>query len=1157
LNGKPLFLFFFLFLSGVLLYAQSPAPSAPESPPSGGLTAEFVLERDIATSSLAELADWCRSLGLSEAGGREELAARIRTHYKIGLPEETPGAADAGEKGPAGAEAGAGAAAEGTEAETAGAAKETEGTAEAETELSPDGMAEEEAVKKEPLLITIESAKTTEYFTVEAVNENYVRLRGSVSVALKDGEIIHRIKAGELLYNRTRNIMSASGGVEYMKEDGDTTETFRGGGITVDLDTWSTVFMEGVSDREITEGESRYRFAGEVISRSGEDSTVLRHARISNADNEEAYWSINASTLWLLPSSDWAVFNAVLKVGEIPVLYLPYFYYPADEIVFHPVIGYRSRESTFLQTTTYLLGRPKAESSSESSISTIMGSGAGMEKKLEGVFLRSTGKKARDENEVRLSLLADAYINLGLYLGTELAVPARAPFGEINLSAGIGFSRDIVPVGAGYTPFAPAYDGTSVWNSSRLFSLGVPFRYRLNTSGSVNGSQGPIGSASLLWDFPFYSDPVVDKDFLHRSEDSDLLTLIQSGTTPDLATYTDSLGSYVWSLNGNITLSLPSLSPYITSLSLSSATSSLSFSSRTNSDKTNPSHPSYAPYSPDASFFFPQKFTVYSLSASISGTPLTIGKTAQVPGDPVEDSLKGLGTPVSPWAAETGGETEKTDTQRDALSLNPPEISRTAETIIGAGNTLTLDYNLNPAAASEIDFNASRWNKPDDIDWGDRASQLFTFRADGNLGLTFSENRELYTTGIRFYGASSWQEYTYLNTNAALDTAAAKQQAHSMTYFNSSAEYTLAVKPFYKNSVWENTSFQYTLKGLLGKTNYDPLGDSWSFENGGWNRDDIEIHRLQANINASVLEKTQTLLLTADLPPEESALGADATARIWISETNARTRVRDPFTDPLCEPLYVTETLNFSDRISLQQYAIYDPEYSDFTILTTGLNLWEFTASFTATRGKSYRLENGNTPGIPSGWYENTGETLNPQELRLAYNKTFSTEESGPFVFSLSVNTGLSFDLRRYTYSKFTFNLGVTATINRFLDVSLSSISENAEIYRYIQDIPFFETGVEVPGEKNPLLDLIDSFRFDDTSRRTSSGFKLKSFDLKLIHHLGDWDATLGVTLTPELDRASFPPSYIFNPVISFVIQWKPISAIKTDMNYDKDGFRY
>jgi hypothetical protein len=52
---------------------------------------------------------------------------------------------------------------------------------------------------------------------------------------------------------------------------------------------------------------------------------------------------------------------------------------------------------------------------------------------------------------------------------------------------------------------------------------------------------------------------------------------------------------------------------------------------------------------------------------------------------------------------------------------------------------------------------------------------------------------------------------------------------------------------------------------------------------------------------------------------------------------------------------------------------------------------------------------------------------------------------------------------------------------------------------------------------------------------------------------MGDWNATLGITLSPYLDQGVTPFSYKFNTQISFVVQWLPISEIKTDIAIDKD----
>jgi hypothetical protein len=521
---------------------------------------------------------------------------------------------------------------------------------------------------------------------------------------------------------------------------------------------------------------------------------------------------------------------------------------------------------------------------------------------------------------------------------------------------------------------------------------------------------------------------------------------------------------------------------------------------------------------------------------------MTLGASGNLPRqNGAEGNFPGFEGFIPPWD-------EKTKYSREIPNeeLRPPEISRTSAARVWGGQKLVLDYRINPSGASELQFDAADWHNRSDIEW-DFVSQLYTVRADGNLGLTLSEKRDIYTTSLRLYGASSWQDYSFIDLPAA-EAKTLREQAHSINKISSSAEYNLTLRPFYGSEVWSTTNFQYTLRGILTQTQYDRASDSWNWVNGSWNKEDIEIHRVQANFYAQVMEKTQSLLLSADLPPEESSVSGDATLRAWISETNARSRIREPFEDPFYEPVYLTETFRFHDKVSLRQYAVYTPELSDWTALTTSLSFWDLTASFTATRSKSYVLDT--SPGT-SGWHEQSSEErLNPQELRINYNKAVSSDTNKKLSMGFKVDSGLTFDLQRYTYSKFTFSLNVNTLINNFLEISLTSYSENSETYRYFID----HSDVGLP-KKDVLGDLLDSFNFGNIEKRKSSGFKLKSFKLDLIHHLGDWDATLGVQLSPEQDIAS--KQYRFNTVISFVIQWKPIKEFKTSIDYDKNGFRY
>jgi hypothetical protein len=1109
-----------------------------------GLTEEKVIELDIKTSTLPELAAWCRSLGLSEGGSRDELAARLRNYYRLTDPASS----------------------------------------------SPDSGGEGSGGSRQR--IVIESARSTEYFTLSVVDEEYARLQGNVIISLANENATHRISAQEILYNRSRNQVTARGGVTYIKEEGDTIETFRGESITVNLDSWATFLTEGISERAISGEATTYRFEGSVISRSEEEVTILKNAQITNVSGATSYWSLNATKLWLLPGSDFALQNAVLKVGEIPVLYMPFFYLPADEVIFHPVLGYRSREGNFIQTTTYILGRPKPEDLKESSLTKIMGSGAEMEKERQGIFLRSTGKKAVNPSETSLKALFDLYANLGAYFGLDMRSPGIGILRNFEFSTGLGRTRDIVPPAEDaptptFNPF-PRNDGTYDWNRSQILSWNVPLRYRFKTMGSLSGTAG-----NFSWEIPYYSDPYVDQDFLNRAESMDWFNIIQQGAALDQEITDTMLSSYEWRLNGSLGTGAPKiLAPYLTTLSLSNFSSTLMFNYR-DSDKYRVMGNTY---SPSRQFYFPDKLTIYSLSLNLGGTPLTLGNSVQSGTDQQEaqeDPLWNIGTLRPPWEVR---ESESQSRAQDIWNLSPPVLNRRYDISRGGGPQFSIGYQINPAAVSELQFRTGtdpltgryHWAEAEDVDWEDVSSILSTVKGDANTSFSLSHPQGAYSNVFRFSGSGAYQNYWYTDREAeefagATEAVAVQRvgdalsRIYNATFFTTSYDYTGTVKPLYQNQIWRDSSLSYSFRGILAKSVFDSesvpntpqttrqeVWDAtprWDIEQGAWDKDYLETHQFSTVFNANIMDKVQNLTFTLVMPPLDSSLAGNFTTRIWFSEFNLNMRVQEPWEEEKrkLEPLYVTGTFHFGRNLgSLQQYMAYDSEKKEYQTLTTKLSFWGFSSSFTAIHGIPYEFSYNPVSVAGNGWVQGSEPELHPQELRFGFTKSLPAKQFWKDRFSLALNTNsnLFIDLQRYTYSRFDTTLGLTLGIKNFLDLTLSATSENAVIYRYLRDLPGFELPVATSGESNVFTDLLNSFRFDDEQLRTDSGFKLKSFNLQATHSMGDWNATLGVTLAPYLKQPDTPgdiPTYQFNTQISFVVQWLPISEIKSELKIDKD----
>ena len=1079
-------------------------------------------DMDIRTSTLAELAAWCRTLKLSESGTREELQKRLRTYFGLADPEGKSTTADEGR------------------------------------------------------VVVIESAQGSEYFTLETVNEEYARLRGDVVASFKDGTTTHRIRADELLYNRSRNTLSAKGKVVYEKLSGDTTEYFRGESLTVDVDDWTGVFLDGASEKSKQGQETAYRFSANLISRVPEGVTILDNATVSTMNEEsDAYWTLKASRIWLLPGSEWAIANAVLNVGEVPVLYIPFFYLPGDELVFHPVMGFRQREGNYVQTTTYILGRPKAPPSTELSLVKVLEGDTNEERVQQGIFLRRTGKRASPETGTSLSLLFDAYANLGWYLGVNSSLPKGNLLGKLDTTFGMAISRNVYALSSDYyTPF-PDATGDSVWNEARLFDLPVPFRYRLKTTGSIEQPW-----FSLTWSIPFYSDPYVDQDFLNRSENMDWMNMLKQGAATKDNVTIGVLGAYELNLGGSFKPDIKNLQPYVNTLGISNLRSALNFA--TKSSKT-----IFAP-SPSRVFFYPSKFNLLSFSTTMSGKPLSLGSPAtgatkdaataipsKVPNatdiGPSVETPEPTGFSVEalrdPWSGDAGQDAEpdanvspKIDPAQADPTPKPPALAQKFTPVEATGSPrFELSYSLTPSVGNDLFFWTDPWLEATDVQWDSFSNELTVLKSSAEIsGRAYSPN-DLLSLGIVLSGNTAWQDNAFINEEAQDYNTEAKRSAVQLrnltsTYFKTNAALSVVMKPFLPDPVWSASSFEYSLKGRLADSVFSGTADdpAWKVNYSEWKEDAITAHQGAVKLSASIHDLIQTLQVSTDLPPRPAALNTSTSLKAGISTTTASMKISDPFENAVFEPISISEKLDFSKTISLNQQFVFNFENNELDSATGTLKLGDFSSVFVGRRSQGYRLDSS------SGWVvKGDSEQFRPQTLSLVYKRASTIEPlwKNRINATYDISSNFAFDFQRYTQSSFNVSLSTTMKLYRFLDLSLSVTSANGVMFRYLQDLPFFDLNIDVPGERNILVDLADSFNFLDDTKRMSSGFKLKSLKAGLKHYMGDWTAELGYALTPYLDTARPIPAYILSNEVSFLVKWIPLPDFKTETKSDRTGF--
>jgi lipopolysaccharide assembly outer membrane protein LptD (OstA) len=1027
--------------------------------------------------------------------------------------------------------------------------------------------------------VKIESAKTSEYVQldngpvkdsegdgIEQKKSEIVRFRGNVSITVTDGNSVSKISADEITYDKTRDMLEALGNVVYVHTTGKSgAERFTGNSLLFNIKKQEGVFLDGVVTQDTGSSDSDpYIIHSTVSGRNAGSTMAFKDGVLTTCDAEDPHWSINASRIWLLPGNEIALLNGLFYVGPLPVFYLPFFYYPADEMIVHPVFGYRSREGYFVQTTTYLIGRKPlaAKEGEKNTFANFLQSGTLKEQKQNGLFLTNLETDAKSTNGNYFKLMFDSYSVLGTMAGFDGSFSTDTLLKSVTLSSMFGFSKTMYPRKAG--PEYSTYDagGKENWNSSWIFGKKFPFRNRTNLSLQLDKS--PVQFSLTM---PFVSDMMFKEDFLDRSENLNWFTLLipsMKDTDTTVATET----SYAWTANGSITPDLSFASPWIKTASLSSVSGSLSFNSKTNTllsgdDLT---------YAPDRIFFYPEMIKPDG-KLSFGGTLFTTefrGNTKKTQsGNKDRVSTGDLNNPFKePEAKRTSGDTEVSkdkpaseEAKKNNAEFFPPAgISYAAETDGRKKSVFSLNWMASPAWAQELRYNSAKWNTPSDIDWNDFSSNYYQFRTTANLAGNYTFDTDFLSATSSLDLTGTYQNHPLL-TGASYTTEAQKDVVRladfkANTYKLGTTD-TVKLSPFNRNDLFRPVSFSWSMTGSLLKNVFsgtvsDP---SWKLKTIEWTDDYIDVHNTSFVAGVRVWDLAQTFTLTNNLPPLQESWAETASFNYGIGtltmgskyydknpDKNIKEMVWDPFTETISLKLPFGITLG-------QEYAwnIEKKEHSKLGF--TGSWGW-ITGYYTISSTVPYVLKSG------------TGWILDGADPRFVPTTAGLTVSNGSTPFTLAIwknrltvastlSSNLKFNLLKLTDSSLIFTPTLTFRIYDFVDISFSTNSSNDVIARYMQGL--LHLPEPLPGESNPVVDLAKSFNFFNTKDRFASGFKLKKLDLAVVHYLHDWTANFKTSLAPKLKSSGGQFYYEFTPSITFIVQWKPITDIKTKVR-SKEG---
>ncbi len=1140
-----------LFLTAAAAFAQE-AGSPPALPTAAGATGQAgsgqaagqapdtaaepddlvrrTMALDIAGSDYYALVAWVRSLGLEESGVAQELRQRLYDHYGV----KPPGA-------------------------------------------------------KEPSsrVITIESADATEYLSAKEDGEALVRFSGRVSLSVSDadsGETL-RVSADSVVVNRDANVLSARGDVVFERKKADGSDFFIGEAFELDMDDWSGIFLDGQSKRGSGDssgaaGESGTLFfrADDIVKR-GSDVLVFRDGIVSSSDEARPYYSIRASRIWILGGNEWAMRDVTLSVGELPLLYLPFFYYPGEEIVFNPVFGYDERFGRYVQTTTYLLGAKEPKKQEISLLKIAEGSG-GYERKVEGVFLRTTREPKKQKTSDFIKVLADVYSNLGGFAGAQAQLASLGPLSSFSGLAGVGVTRSIFSSTAGgvtfQTPYVAANGYASTWNEVDILGTVLPVRFGLELSTSLK-----LGPVSLSVSSPFYSDPSFNVDFKDRTEHMNWLQFLDQKkdetTIAKISSFTDSL-----SLSAALpTADLPGWLSFISSASISKLSSSLSWASVLKPTPTGATEKLLFSVDPTREFFAPNEWTMIDAAASISGTLLKYPREARagkVPGvaaqagdgaaetdeparDAVARALREPAAPRAPWAQADKPEAAPAG---EASALAPPPLA-TPETYADRKDlSASLGYSWNPTFSWKTKFQTGPWKEPSDVDWK-ALYETRSLRNAGTLTLSAALYEGLLGLSAGLSAASQAQDRPTVSTDEAYASRSLRETwaRQDAQYRNDKVTGTLKLTSSPFQDVWflAPTSLSYSLSSLLYEYAFDrmdpsALGDpakaSYKTLEADWTSDTVSAHAVALGLGIRPWGFEQTLTLAANLAP----LLEDYSAKLSLKSPWGTLALGTAYAVPSkgadfrWSPLSATLTLGAAPWPVLSSSFVWDLEAEKPKSLSSALSWNGLSLSLAAKEALSYTL----LPG--SGWVPAATQAFQLSGATIAYKESLKPPPAWRrrIAWTLDVNATAQQSFLRFTDSSLDFVLGLTLKVHEFLDLSLSSTSRNSALWRYYPG--FFEIPVEVEVKAvDPIVDLLESFNFLDEAARRRSLFKLKSLSLTATHKLKDWDLGLTFSASPVLAYdAVNGNNYQFKKSFTVTLSWRAVSQIKSTYKSEAVG---
>ncbi|MCF7943940.1 MAG: hypothetical protein K9L75_00200 [Spirochaetia bacterium] len=971
--------------------------------------------------------------------------------------------------------------------------------------------------------IQIYEADSITYFTYR--EKDIISIQGNVSLEVFNGDARKIFYARNILFNQTDSTIIALGQVDIKTDsssDKNNTNN-KNDNIIVPFEKMESEILflklndsSGISFNTktsfstiIDEEEKTLYIDGGKISLN-EDSTIIIEPGVISTQKDDSYVRIKAKKIKLLQDGDWSIHNAVLFIGNIPVFYTPFFFYPGKRLLFNPVVGIDDEKGFFIQNTLYFQGKPELKDSDSTNFLQFSqnGENVGIKKNIFSfAYDTDIDAETKVDNKDYSKIFADFYSIPEFLLGFEGSYKKIGNFEDNLIKGGITVGEDRALIGNSLQPFGYYADINSSLKTENI---------------------------DIKIHFPYYSEIHLAEDVLNRFENFKINYLFDE---IDWETEYSTLYNLKWLINS-------SFDPINFGKN-----SSQTFTIRTasayllwNSNNENADIRTFKPYKlvlPNLKYTLKGNLLSYTAAEQENKTERSSFDTNLLKIDPLFNSETSTDNTAE---QHSSGENIVTSMNAEGypqvnLDYAPmqdrlPDFSKNK---YASQNKFSIDYSL--------DHDINMYSLLEE----DPAYYYFHSGLDG----TISSEGNLFNNNIlfKFENSQEWNVKQIFETDS-FNTDNGNNEIES-TYIASSSDVTVNVPKIH---------LDYYFTADLYENYY--LDDETEEKKFIWNDEFVLTHKVKADYEFELINKKFSLtpFISFDLPPLVSKINSGFSVDGLYFNFDAETSYNhDEDTDSWnLEPFNIDISSQNLKNVSFKNslnFDIYNDSFENDTSLDIKflnddlrlfqkaklqkhpdqnalIELYDISLSYI---NSSLSLRNR----IVEDSVENSLEIKNiifDSTLNLPI-ETFSNEK---YALDASFDTLWNIDLFEEN-TDLNFSANINFEIKDLLEISFTSLSRNKNTYNYFfneddkSSVSFFL--------KQFFTNLLKSFNFLDEQDRRESDFNIDSLSLEVVHKMPDWDFHFMYTGELSLNNNTWE----WDPAASIYLEWKIAPEIKLD----------